>query len=41
MWGGDYREVVEGLHQNIITARGYFVIRRMLTVDQLVAQDYD
>lgn len=41
VWGGDYREVVEGLHKNTITARGYFVIRRVLSFDQLVDQDYD
>jgi hypothetical protein len=41
VWGGDYREVVEGLHKNTITARGYFVIRRVLTGEQLKPQDYD
>lgn len=41
VWGGDYREVVEGLHKNTITARGYFVIRRVLSTDQLIDQDYD
>lgn len=40
-WGGTYREVIDGLHQNTITARGYFVIQRVLTADQLVEQDYD
>jgi hypothetical protein len=41
VWGGDYREVVEGLHKNTITARGYFVIRRVLTAEQLTTQSYD
>ena len=41
VWGGDYREVVEGLHKNTITARGYFVIRRVLTAEQLTPQTYD
>jgi hypothetical protein len=41
VWGGDYLEVVENLHQNAITARGYFVIRQMLNAEQLVKQDYD
>ncbi len=41
VWGGDYREVVEGLHKNTITARGYFVIRRVLTAEQLTPQGYD
>jgi len=40
-WGGTYREVIDGLHQNTITARGYFVIQRVLTAGQLVGQDYD
>jgi hypothetical protein len=41
VWGGDYREVVANLHKNSITARGYFVIRHVLTADQLVKQAYD
>jgi hypothetical protein len=40
-WGGEYREVIEGLHQNTITAHGYFVIRRVLTAEQLTPQTYD
>lgn len=40
-WGGDYREIVTGLHKNAITARGYFVIRRVLPWEQLEAQSYD
>ncbi len=41
VWGGEYREVVEGLHQNSITARGYFVIRHVLPTSELDKQEYD
>jgi hypothetical protein len=41
VWGGEYREVVDNLNKNAITARGYFVIRHVLTADQLVKQEYD
>ena len=40
-WGGLYREVIKGLHKNDITVKGYFVIRRVLTGDQLRPQSYD
>ncbi len=40
-WGGTYREVIDGLHQNTLTARGYFIIQRVLSADQLVTQDYE
>ncbi len=40
-WGGDYAEVIEGLHQNDITVKGYFVIHHALAGDALTAQDYD
>jgi SdrD B-like domain len=40
-WGGVYTEVLEGLHQNDITVKGYFVIRHSLPCDELLQQDYD
>lgn len=40
-WGGYYREVLHGLHRNDITVKGYFVIRQILTGDQLATQAYD
>lgn len=40
-WGGDYAEVIEGLHQNDITVKGYFVIHHALAGDALTKQDYD
>lgn len=40
-WGGDYTEVIEGLHQNDITVKGYFIIRHALPGDALIAQDFD
>ncbi len=40
-WGGLYTEVLEGLHQNDITVKGYFVIRHTLSCDALLRQDYD
>lgn len=40
-WGGNYREVLTGLHRNDITVKGYFVIRQVLTADQLLPQTYD
>jgi hypothetical protein len=40
-WGGYYREVIQGLHKNAVTVKGYFVIRQVLTGDQLAAQAYD
>jgi hypothetical protein len=40
-WGGDYAEVIEGLHQNDITVKGYFIIRHALPGDALIAQDFD
>lgn len=40
-WGGNYREVLSGLHQNDITVKGYFIIRQVLTADQLRPQTYD
>ncbi len=40
-WGGNYTEVLENLHQNDITVKGYFVLRHMLAGDKLIAQDYD
>lgn len=40
-WGGLYREVVQGIHKNAITARGYFVLQHVLTADDLRTQDYD
>lgn len=40
-WGGTFKEVVQGIHKNDITVRGYFVIRQILTADQLREQPYD
>lgn len=40
VWGGEYREVLDGLHKNAITVRGYFTIRHMIT-GELREQDYD
>jgi hypothetical protein len=39
-WGGEYREVLDGLHKNPITVHGFFTIRQMIT-GQLRPQDYD
>lgn len=41
LWGGSYQEVLTGLHKNAITVKGYFVIRQILTADQMRRQDYD
>lgn len=40
-WGGLYKEVVQGIHKNAITARGYFVIQHVLMAEDLQAQEYD
>jgi hypothetical protein len=40
-WGGFYREVIQGLHKNDITVKGYFVIRQVLPGGRLVTQAYD
>ena len=40
-WGGLYKEVVQGVHKNAITARGYFVIQHVLLAEDLQPQDYD
>lgn len=40
-WGGLYKEVVQGIHKNAITARGYFVIQHVLMLEDLQAQEYD
>lgn len=40
-WGGLYKEVVQGIHKNTITARGYFVIQHVLMGEDLQAQAYD
>ena len=40
-WGGLYKEVIKGIHQNDITVKGYFVIRHALTAEELEPQDYD
>ena len=40
-WGGIYTEVLEGLHQNDITVKGYFVVRHTLACDELRKQEYD
>ena len=40
-WGGNYTEIIEGLHQNDITVKGYFIIRHLITGADLLAQDYD
>lgn len=41
VWGGLYQEVIQGIHKNPITVKGYFVIQHTLTQDQLTAQLYD
>lgn len=41
VWGGLYQEVVQGVHKNPITVKGYFIIQHTLTQDQLIAQSYD
>ncbi len=41
MWGGYYREVIKGLHQNDITVSGIFIIRHVLPIDQMAPQPYD
>jgi hypothetical protein len=40
-WGGLYKEVVQGIHKNAITARGYFVIQHVLMAEDLQTQEYD
>ena len=40
-WGGNYTEIIEGLHQNDITVKGYFVIRHAVAGENLIAQDFD
>jgi hypothetical protein len=40
-WGGLYKEVVQGIHKNAITARGYFVLQHVLLAEDLEPQDYD
>ncbi len=41
VWGGLYREVIKGIHQNDITVKGYFVIRQALPWEKLDKQPYD
>ncbi len=41
VWGGLYREVIQGLHKNDITVKGYFVIRQVAPWEKLNAQPYD
>lgn len=41
VWGGLYQEVIQGVHKNPITVKGYFVIQQTLTQDQMIAQSYD
>ncbi len=41
VWGGLYQEVIQGVHKNPITVKGYFVIQHALTEAQLTAQPYD
>ena len=40
-YGGLYTEVINGIHVNDITVKGFFVIRQALTGEELIAQDYD
>ncbi|MCB0113899.1 MAG: hypothetical protein KDD84_07405, partial [Caldilineaceae bacterium] len=40
-WGGLYKEVVQGIHKNAITARGYFVIQHVLMAEDMETQEYD
>lgn len=40
-WGGRYKEVISGVHKNDITVEGAFVIRQVLTGDQLRKQPFD
>ena len=40
-WGGRYKEVISGIHRNDITVEGTFVIRQVLTGNQLRKQPYD
>jgi hypothetical protein len=41
VWGGLYKEVIQGIHQNDITVKGYFVIRHALSWEDLTPQAYD
>ena len=41
VYGGLYTEVIDGIHINDITVKGAFVIRQVLTSEELIAQDYD
>ena len=40
-WGGRYKEVISGVHKYDITVEGTFVIRQVLTGDQLRKQPFD
>jgi hypothetical protein len=40
-WGGRYKEVISGVHKNDITVEGTFVVRQVLTGDQLRKQPFD
>jgi hypothetical protein len=41
VYGGLYTEVIKGIHVNDITVKGIFVIRQVLTGDELTQQAYD
>jgi len=43
VWGGNYEEIIKGVHQNEITVRGVFAVRRQRNGAELAAetQDYD
>jgi len=41
VWGGRYKETIEGIHINDITVKGYFIIRHALTLSDLTPQAYD
>jgi hypothetical protein len=41
VYGGQYQEVIKGIHLNDITVKGYFVIRQVFPWESLVRQPYD
>ncbi len=43
VWGGQYEEIIKGVHKHDLTVRGYFLARRVRTADQVAAetQDFD
>jgi hypothetical protein len=41
VYGGRYQEVIDGIHLNAITVKGYFIIRQALPWEKLIRQPYD